>query len=99
VLGNIKFGIKYFYRTFLAKACLLRYTIKMSQEIPGGYPEDVFSAEDDPSTTILRDPEQVKEKEFLEEFINTSEMRIRVGSEAIVKILMNANKVGQKSPE
>ncbi len=59
----------------------------------------VSSPEDDPPTTILRDPKQVKEKKFLEEFINTSEMRIRVGSEVIVKILMNANKVGPKSLE
>jgi hypothetical protein len=42
----------------------------MSLEIPGGYPEDNFSPD---VNSTLRSPEQVKEKEILEEFVNASE--------------------------
>ena len=67
----------------------------MSSKIPGEFPEDNTQPKDRSPIATLRDPEQIKEKKFLEEFINTSEMRIRVGSEAILEILKNADKVGQ----
>jgi hypothetical protein len=53
---------------------------------------------DNNSSITPRSLEQAREKKILEEFVNILEVRVLVGSEGIVNILRNANKVSRNLP-